>query len=190
MISPFDGFFFFFFWKQHYIQWKCTFNDLSLTCYYVLTDNSRFIHWENRLQLHINLNWVLLTRWHSMFIQNFCVTDQQLHALIRLGISPPSFDTGAWMKYLGPNSTNPIKILAELRFEPGSPDWEADALTTTPQAFASKTGGGNMQPAGHIQPTKDNFLARNQTFWLRSGPRDAYKYVIWPADENSCTPLF
>ena len=71
-----------------------------MTCYYVLTDNSRFIHWENRLQLHINLNWVLLSRWHSMFIQNFCVTDQQLHALIRLGISPPSFDTGARMKYL------------------------------------------------------------------------------------------
>ena len=96
----FDGFFFFIFWKQHYKQWMCTFNDLSLTCYYVLTDNSRFIHWENRLQLHINLNWVLLSRWHSMFIQNFCVTDQQLHDLIRLGISPPSFDTSARMKYL------------------------------------------------------------------------------------------
>ncbi len=71
-----------------------------MTCYHVITDNSRFIHWENRLQLHINLNWVLLTRWHSMFIQNFCVTDQQLHTLIRLGISPPSFDTGARMKCL------------------------------------------------------------------------------------------
>ena len=67
------------------------------------------------------------------------VTDLQLHALIRLEVSPPSFDTGARMKYLcGPQlNQSSIKILAELRFEPGSPNREADALTTTPQAFAS-----------------------------------------------------
>jgi hypothetical protein len=97
----FDGFFYsFFFWKQHYKQWMCTFNNLSLTCYYVLTDNLRFIHWETDYNYKSFLNWVLFTRWHSMSIQNFCVTDQQLHALIRLAISPPSFDTGARMKYL------------------------------------------------------------------------------------------
>ena len=67
----------------------------------------------------------------------FFVTDQQLHTLIRLEVSPPSFDTGAQMKYLcGPHSTKSlIKILAEVRFELSSPRREADALTTTPQAL-------------------------------------------------------
>ncbi len=63
------------------------------------------------------------------------VTDLQLHTLIRLGVSPPSFDTGARMEYLcGPQPSH--ELLAEPRFEPGSPSWDAGALTTTPRAHA------------------------------------------------------
>ncbi len=49
---------------------------------------------------HHNLNW--LNRWHNMIYHPLCffVPDQQLHTLIRLEVSPPSFDTGARMKYL------------------------------------------------------------------------------------------
>ncbi len=63
-------------------------------------DNSRFIHWTQLAITHHILNW--LTRWRNMVFPSicFCVTDQQLHTLIRLEVSPPSFDTSARMKYL------------------------------------------------------------------------------------------
>ena len=49
------------------------------------------------------------TRWRFMsyFQWKVFVTDQQLHTLIRLGVSPPSFDTGARMEYyVDPNTAN------------------------------------------------------------------------------------
>ena len=109
-----------------------------MTCYYVLlTTRASF----NVLQITIsNHIFKLYTRWHYMLFPTLVfVTDLQLHALIRLEVSPPSFDTGARMKYLcGPRlNQSMIKNLAEPRFEPTAPNREADALTTTPQAFAN-----------------------------------------------------
>ncbi len=53
----------------------------------------------------------------------------------------------------------------------------------------SRSGGGNIRPAGHIRPTKDTILAWNYYFWLKSGPWNTYKAVMWPAKGNSCPPL-
>ncbi len=96
---------------------------------------------------HHNLDWFF--RWHNMYYHPYVfVTDQQLHTLIQLEVSLPSFDTGARMKkYLcGPQLNQIIdkdfgwgEIWTQLSQR------EADALTTTPQAFALTVmiwGGG------------------------------------------------
>jgi hypothetical protein len=63
----------------------------------------------------------------------------KLHALIRQGVSPPSFDTGAWNGVLWK--------LAWPRFEPWSPKWHTGALSTTPQAHACLTITLNWRPS-------------------------------------------
>jgi hypothetical protein len=65
----------------------------------------------------------------------------KLHALIRLGVSPPSFDTSARNGVLFglDKAINHWRKLAWLRFEPGSPKWHTGALSTTPRAHAQYT---------------------------------------------------
>ncbi len=42
----------------------------------------------------------------------------------------------------------------------------------------------------HFRPTKGNFLARNQPFRLKSGPREANKGAMWAADKKVPRPCF
>ncbi len=38
-------------------------------------------------------------------------------------------------------------------------------------------------------PRRAIFQLENQPFWLKSGPQDTNKGVVWPMDENSCLPM-
>jgi hypothetical protein len=68
----------------------------------------------------------------------------KLHALIRLGVSPPSFDTGTrnGIMYGSQLSHLSLKKIGWPRFEPGSPKWHTGALSTTPRAHAQS--GANV----------------------------------------------
>ncbi len=97
-------------------------------CFFRRTAVSR----PEQLASRVSSRWRYLSYFSS---EKVFVTDLQLHTLIRLGVSLPSFDTSARMEYLcGPQPSH--ELLAEPRFEPGSPSWDAGALTTTPWAHA------------------------------------------------------
>ncbi len=70
---------------------------LWLAIMYLLTTFASFIG--NQITIMHQFKLKLLTRWHSMFFQHFCVMEKQFHTLVCFGISMPSFDIGAQMKY-------------------------------------------------------------------------------------------
>ena len=101
-------------------------------------DNSRFIHWNTIYNHTSHLNWILLTRWHNMFYPIFVCYGSTTSRPYPARSLPARIWHRCTDEVFVWAPTQPIidKDLAEPRFEPGSPSWESDALTTTPQAFA------------------------------------------------------
>ena len=101
-------------------------------------DNSRFIHWNTIYNHTSHLNWSLLTRWHNMFYPIFVCYGSTTSRPYPARSLPARIWHRCTDEVFVWAPTQPIidKDLAEPRFEPGSPSWESDALTTTPQAFA------------------------------------------------------
>ena len=100
-------------------------------------DNSRFIHWNTIYNHTSHLNWSLLTRWHNMFYPIFVCYGSTTSRPYPARSLPARIWHRCTDEVFVWAPTQPIidKDLAEPRFEPGSPSWESDALTTTPQAF-------------------------------------------------------
>jgi hypothetical protein len=89
--------------------------------------------------LLIQLNWSLLTRWHNMLYPIFVCYGSTTSRPYPARSLPARIWHRCTDEVFVWAPTQPIidKDLAKPRFEPGSPSWESDALTTTPQAFAS-----------------------------------------------------
>ena len=90
-----------------------------------------------------------------------------------------------WIRAIPREEWTPTKysVVCSLHFEDSDfkSERQVRRYIVSEQGFPSKSGGGNIQPAGHIRPAEDIFVCVfRPKFGTNKGP-------IWLA-ENSCPP--